>query len=181
MDTLAPMTKDIRGDGTWAPRPVIGSDQDDQNWRDRVPGAGQAPKESVGIRTRVGMYDGEGSKVIDPHTGRPFGMSSSIIHNLSDIESDWEAKMILEPCFMCDHFRPSVYSLDEKIRLLHNLVAEHGWTPEAVAKEIGDPRDYALCAADGLLTHRATSCPPNWTPKKTIARMFTGLGLGRSH
>lgn len=179
--TLGPnMARDIRGDGGWeSGRPVIGTAKDNQNWRNRVPGAGQAPKESIGIRTRVGIRDSDGSHVINPNTGRPFGVGTSIIHNLSDIESDWEAKMILEPCFMCEHWLPSAYTTDEKILLLRNLVSEHGWTDEGVGKEIGDPRDYGLCEVDRLLSHRATSCPQNWSPKKTIARMFTGLGIGR--
>jgi hypothetical protein len=173
------MTRDIRGDGRWDARPVIGSDQDNQNWRNRVPGAGTAPKESIGIRTKVGMHDETGSKIINPQTGQPFGMNTSVVHNLTEIESDWEAKMILEPCFLCDHFRVGIHTLDEKILLLRNLVGEHGWTEEAVRKEIGDPRDYETCEVDGLLTHRGTSCPQNWTPKKTVARIFSGLGIGR--
>lgn len=175
------MTRDIRGDGSWEPRPVIGSDKDNQNWRNRVPGAGKAPKEAIGIRTRVGIRTEEGSKIINPQTGRPFGIGTSIVHNLTDVESDWEAKMILEPCFMCDHWLPDVYTTEEKLLLLKNLVSEHGWTEEAVAKEIGDPRDYGLCEVDHLLAHKGTSCPQNWTPKKTFARMFTGLGIGRKN
>jgi len=173
------MTRDIRGDGSWDTRPVIGSAQDNQNWRDRVPGAGQAPKESIGIRTRAGIVDDERGKIINPQTGHPFGVETSIIHNLDEFESDWEAKMILEPCLMCEHFLPNAYTTDEKIQLLNNLVSEHGWSPEAVAKEIGDPREYGLCEVDRLLTHKSTSCPQNWSAKRTIARMFTGLGLGR--
>jgi hypothetical protein len=172
------MAHDIRGDGTWTDRPVIGSPEDNQNWRNRVPNTGKTPRETIGIRTRIGITDGN-NKLINPNTGRPFGIQTSLIHNLTDIESDWEAKMILEPCHLCEHWRPEVFSLEEKIQFLRNLVREHGWTEEAVAKEIGNPRDYALCEVDGLLTHKATSCPQNWTPKKTISRMFTGLGIGR--
>jgi len=172
------MTKDIRGTGRWDDKPVIGSPRDAQNWRNRVP-EHIGGKESIGIRTKVTIRDGEGSKVVNPQTGRPFGMATSIVHNLTDIESDWEAKMLLEPCFLCEHWHPDAYTTDEKIRLLQALVAEHGWTDEGVAKEIGDPRDYGLCGADMLLSHKATSCPTNWTAKRTISRMFTGLGIGR--
>lgn len=178
------MTRDIRGSGELQLGPVIGSGQDSQNWRNHVPNAGKAPKESIGIRTRTNITDGN-SKLIDPNTGQPFGITTSIIHNLTDIESDWEVKMLLEPCFLCEHWRPDVFTLEEKQLLLKNLVREHGWTEEGVAKDIGDPRDYAYCEVDNTLSHRSASCPRNWSPKRTAARIFTGLfdglGLGRKN
>lgn len=165
------MTKDVRGDGSWTDGPKVGGPNDNLDWAENLEDTGP---EAVGIKTEIPLTTDGASSVINPATGKPFGVRTNIVRDLSQSERLWQQKLVREPCFLCEHFRPGVVSRSEKIQLWKSLIKEHGMSEQGVRKGLGNPDDFELCEIYMLMTHKSASCPKHWKPKKTMLRIFTG-------
>jgi hypothetical protein len=170
------MAKDIRGDGSWQDGPKVGAPDDKLDWASRLESHGP---EAVGLKTAIPITGGDHRTVINPSTGKPFGVRTNIIRNLSESDSLWQQKLVLEPCFLCEHFRPGAVTRAEKGELWKSMISEHGRTKKGMSQGLGNPDDFELCEIYMLMTHMSASCPRHWKARKTLMRIFTGLGTGR--
>jgi len=76
--------------------------------------------------------------------------------------------MIVEPCFLCDHFRVGIYTLNgEDPPAPQPRQRTMAGPKRPLPRKSATPATTKSAEVDGLLTHRGTSCPPRTDPKKT--------------
>lgn len=168
------MPRDIRSPENYRDGVVVGSEQDDMSWAANLPRTENIP-DSIGLKTRIQAEDQTGTPIINPNTGSPYSIRSRVIHNLTEVEKLWQLKMLREPCLLCEHFRPGVITRAEKDLFYRNLIAEHGWTEDAIKGDLGNPDNFEFCELHNILTHKQASCRSGWRPKRTLGRLFVSL------
>jgi len=147
----------------------IGSDKDDYSWTRGLPDPDEIPS-NVGFVTDSPFQNGDGSAIVGPD-GKPLGLQTKVVQSLTDVQKLWEIKRTREPCFLCEHFRPNVFSPEQKRRLWKLMIHETGWPVRGVADVLGSPTEYEYCEKHGQLVHKVSSCPRDWKPKKTMLKL----------
>ena len=138
----------------------------DQDWLRNVPTDDLQPQ-IVGVRPTIPLQTDKGVNLVDQH-GRAMGIKSEITHTHDKLVQAWKRKQLMEPCWMCKHFRRGLFTPQQKHNFLRDLFIEHGMTQEMIDGEVGNIDVYEYCPVYKLLTHPKASCPRYWVRRDDL-------------
>ena len=135
----------------------------DQGWLKDVPTDDLVP-ETTGLKTKIPMQTDGGVALVGPD-GHPMGVRTELIRTDDETQLAWNIYQAAHPCWMCQHFKFRVFTREQKLQFIRDLIRDHGWKPEHIRGEIGNIDLFEYCPVYKLLTHRNASCPKYWVKR----------------
>lgn len=138
----------------------------DQSWMRDIPTDDLVP-ETTGLKTKIPLETAEGVQLVGPD-GNPRGIRTELLRTDDEVSKAWKIKQSREPCWMCRHFKFRVFTREQKLQFIRNLIRDHGWKPEHIKGEIGNIELFEYCPVHQLLTHRNASCLKYWVRRDDL-------------